>query len=257
MNRRLPTSEERFEEASSDERERVEAEWLLARTQDPATPAPSLQVAQAYEELEELIGTLPEAAADEGWHASLLDALPDDDDAAASAPVSQVTPTKPAALSVDARPQQKRAPQRNRWVWPGGIFAVAAALALFVVVSGRHQEKPAPEVAFRFDRVGEKVAVRGNGETASVGESGLASSPPGFKGELRVFRGDIVEAVCRTGDPNCTARDGSLQLKLPFSEPKKYTAVLIPSNLRIDPETNLDDLLGQAPGVETKSIWVR
>src|SRR5262245_3938850 len=103
-----PEADDLAEAPFLDELERAESAWLRARESDPHAPAPSLKIASEYAELEDLLGRLPSAPADESWHDEVLRAA------------SASTPS--ASVASASAPPSRRSGSRTvvRWAVAGG-----------------------------------------------------------------------------------------------------------------------------------------
>jgi len=209
-----------------DEQERAESAWLLARERDPHAPAPSLQIAGEYAELEDLLGRLPSAPADESWHDDVLRA------ASASTPSASV-----ASASAP--------PSRRRWsrtvmgsAVAGGVLAAAAVGVLML------RPHPAAELEVAVRHVRES---RGDSTETLVGDQLTVTARTREAGELRVYRaGGTLVARCPDG-PGCrTSAPGAYAIEVTLDTPVQYRVILVVGTGGVRPDGTMDMYLDAA-----------
>jgi hypothetical protein len=179
-----------------DDAERAESEWLLARERDPGARAPSESIAQEYEHLENMLGTLPAGPSDERWHDDVLRAA--------------------SSWATSARPGRRR--RLFTWALGSGL-AAAATLAVILLVL-RPSEL---EVAIRHG-----TQARGADEAVVGDRMTVEARPQGGLGDLRVFQANgIPVAKCPNG-PGCRfVSGGHYVIDLTLDKPVQYQVILV------------------------------
>lgn len=177
-----------------DDEERAEFEWLLARDKDPATPAPSSEIASDYRRIGDLLASMPAGRYVPGWQEEVL--------------------RKAATLTV---PWWRR--PMFRWT-AGGATALAAATAALLILIRR----PAPEL---------EVAIRhGNqarsSDDAVLGDHLIITARPRGLGDLRVFGSNSkLVASCPRGPGCMISTAGAYTLELALGAPATYHVILV------------------------------
>lgn len=193
----------------------AEAQWLLAKEQDPSAPAPSEQLAAEHAELHALLTSLPEGAPDDAWQHAIL---------------KQVQAAPPAA---PAPPWWRRS-----WIpWTlGGGLAAAATLAIWLLARPTRPELEITTVS-RLDKRSQEVA---------VGDRLVVDARPSGTADLRVFRssGELV-ARC-PGGPACTGSGSELRIELVLDTPGRYHVILTAELNQPLPETGMEAYIDAA-----------
>lgn len=203
--------------------ERAEAEWLLAREDDPSAPAPSSEIAAAYAELEDLLASLPSGSADERWQDDVLRAV--------------------SASALPARPWWRMTVAR--WAM-GGALATVAAVMVWIWLP-----RPAPlEVAVRH--VG---ATRSAPDEAVVGDHLVVTARPREAGDLRVYRSDgTLVARCPNG-PGCrSGSDGAQAIEITLDAPMQYQVILVDGVSDALPDGGMDAYVSAASAANARII---
>ena len=178
----------------TDDAERIESEWLLARTTDTNAPAPSSEIANDYTDLEDLLDNMPLGPPDDSWHAEVLR----------------------IARTASPSPVWRRRAVR----WAAGVgFAAAAAVALFLFL------RPPAEVEIAI-RHGE--ATRRDSAGVVVGDHLVVTARLSGSGDLRVFRADgTLVARCPDG-PGCgPPTHGEYAIEVNLDAPIRYQVILV------------------------------
>lgn len=205
--------------------ERAESRWLLARESNPAAQAPSPSIAKEYEKLEEMLCSLPANPGDERWHDQVL-----------SLAGSQ-TSTRPRWRSTIVK-----------WTLAGGVAAAATVAA--VLLLRRHSEL---DVAILH-----RNEVRDSSETV-VGDRLVVTARPraGF-GDLRVFQADgSLVAKCPDGPGCAVSSDDHYVIDLVLEKPVRYRVILVVGDkaaLGDLPESAMDTYLKAARTLNARVI---
>lgn len=240
MNRDVPPDEPSelselsgtFDEPSPDDRERREADWLLARERGQATAPPSEQTAADYQELDHLFATLPEPTTDASWQDAVLRKA-----MAEPAPAPKAAAAAKAAES--PRPRERRpwwsgAPLR----WATGALATASAAAaiLFATVVPRGAAQQVTLAASHYERDIRGPEKRPDQITAR-----------GPRGELRIFRKPLGSktgqffARCELGSAQCKQDGDELELVLAIREPGEYYALSVDAPLDVPLSATMEE----------------
>lgn len=227
-----------LDEPPKDARERVEAEWLLAREKDPAAPPPSAAVAREYEELEHLLGSMPDGPSDQSWHDEILKkatAKPVLDDGIGNGELV-LKPT----------------PRRTPWwksaaaLWAGGGLATAAAAATVLTVV-TIAKKPTPaDVGNLVVEIVKQGDLRGEGD--KPGALDITSR----RGDVRVFRKPSPTspgyeyARCATAGDLCKLEGDKLTFHVLLEQPGEYQVVWLPRVLENTDGATMEELLRAA-----------
>ncbi|HWU91524.1 MAG TPA: hypothetical protein VN253_29855 [Kofleriaceae bacterium] len=170
-------------------------EWLLARERGEDVSHVAAATRAPYDEIGELLAKLPGMALHTGWKQRVLAAIDADE-------------ARPAAS-----PKPAPAPRRRRWIAGAAVAGLAAAIAIFVVIS-RGSSRPEPrtsvaELAHLESRIALTAEVRGGtgtprgqGEEARLGDRYVVRARITGPAELRLY-GDTGELLA-----TCTERGG-------------------------------------------------
>lgn len=227
-----------------DDAERDESAWLLARERDPGAPAPALNIASEYGEIEDLLSNLPAGSLDERWQDEVLRA------ASPSAPPS--------------RPWWRRA--AFRWAM-GGTFVTAAAIAVLVLIS----RAPTPELDVAIldadparGRSREVVVgdqTRSASEKAAVGSRLVVTARPRGAGDLRVFRREATDGTLVAGcphGPKCVApAQGEYTIEITLDAPGEYQVILVVGMSNALPSGTMNAYLKAASDASVRIVMSR
>ncbi len=220
-----------FSEPSPDERERREADWLLARERGLSTAPPSAETARDYEELEHLFATLPEAKTDQSWHDEVLRKAMAVPESAMKAPDGAA----PLPPSRTRRPWWRGAPLR----WAAGALATASAAAAILFATVLPRTAAVAEIVMKPSKY--EPDIRG----IEARPSELTVQSP--RGELRVFRRvpgstkATMVARCHPGSEQCKDNGKELIFVVPIHEPGEYAAVSVDGPLNVPDNATMEE----------------
>lgn len=208
-----------FDEPSAEHSERAEAEWLLAREKNPAAPPPSAAVAREHEELETLLGSMPDGPSDQSWHDEVLKkamAKPSEEESLGN---GQILPLASPAR----RPWWKRA--AALWATGGAATAIAAAAVLTLTVFSQGPTGTGTSGDGLMIATITEGGVRGETERPAALEIESA------KGDLRIFRKasptstSYEVARCSAAGDRCKALGDKLAFRVTLEQPGLYQVV--------------------------------
>ncbi len=225
-----------LDEPPKDARERAEAEWLLAREKDPAAPPPSAAVAREYEELEQLLGSMPDGPSDQSWHDEILK--------------KAKAKAKPALEDGIGNGEivPKPSPRRHPWwkgaaaLWAGGGLATAAAAAAVLTVVTT-ASKPTPA-----DDGNLLVATNMQAKLRGAGDKPGSLDITSRSGDVRVFRktsptsAGSQYARCATAGDLCKIAGDKLTFHVVLEQPGEYQVVWLPRALEDTDGVTLEEL---------------
>lgn len=183
------------------EEERAESAWLIARDKDPNALPPNARIANAYAEIETLLGSLPAPAEDDGWQTEVLD------------------------LAMRQR-RRRRGIQRVAWV----AATATVVVCILLLVSQPRSElialtKEAPELDLAL-RPGKSR--RAEGPTASVGDHLIVKALSDGRAELRVYHNEqTLLARCPAGPGCVSVTKQELAIDVELKAPGTYQIILI------------------------------
>lgn len=202
--------------------EAPESKWLRARDSDPAAPAPSSEIARDYEEIEDLLASLPVGAPDPAWQEEVL----------------------------------RMASRRKVFRWTlGGALVTAAAAAAAVLLFPRTPVELEVEVLPDNTRGDSHKGPRSEPREAAVGDHLVITARPPGQGDLRVYGpGGKLVAKCPDG-PSCTsAAQGQYTLDVPLDAPVHYHVILVVGRSDAPVGASMDEYLDAARAANARII---
>jgi len=195
--------------------EAPESNWLRARDSDPTAPAPSPEIARDYEEIEDLLASLPVGAPDPAWQEEVL----------------------------------RTASRRKvfRWTLGGALVTATAAIAAAMLLLPRTPAELEVEVLPGNTRGDSHKGARSEPREAAVGDHLVITARPQGQGDLRVYgpSGKLV-AQC-PGGPSCTsAAQGQYTLDVPLDAPVQYRVILVVGRSDVPAGATMDEYLDAA-----------
>lgn len=194
--------------------EAPESRWLRARDSDPTAPAPSPEIARDYEEIEELLASLPMGAPDPAWQEEVL----------------------------------RTAARRKvfRWTLGGALVTAAAAATAAILLFPRTPAELEVEVLPGNMR-GDSHKGRSEPREAAVGDHLVITATPRGQGDLRVYRPDGKLVAKCPGGPSCTsAAQGQYTLDVPLDAPVHYRVILVVGRSDAPVGATMDEFLDAA-----------
>jgi hypothetical protein len=238
----MPASEG---EGSDSDEERAESDWLLARDLDPAAPAPTPEIEEAYARLASLLASDPIEPDRDGWQEAALAAM-----RAEPAAASAIAAPGPV---VPARGPRSYRPHWQRYALAAGAMA-AAGLGLYLVVRPAKvaQDDQLAIAIVRADRPRGDSIVDPDGSKALVGDRRILTMRPRGDTELRVYQGPRTIVLRCPGAPGCGMNDREWKVDVALSAPVPHYIVVVDGAVQAPATATLDEYLAAARSVRAR-----
>lgn len=195
----------------SNEEERAEFDWLVARETDPDAPAPTARTAAEYADLENWLGDIPSPPLDDAWHDQVLHRARD--------------------MSMPSEPRHAR----GRWVAVGaGLAAAAVILMIMRPAPDRPKTDALAESASfeitpqqtRGDTGAARYVVGVHTHVRAAVESRLVIKRPLPAEDVRLYEGEALVARCPDSVP-CHKDEAGERIDYVFAATGRYTLIVI------------------------------